>query len=135
MPTRVEKDIRQMSDKDLLNYIYVHIDRAQAENAGVSKNLHYQGFEKTEEGRRLKLFAAMGYSVDQMEHLVNLRFAVKEMHLRLLRSRRSRHKMAVQFTKLRGERSVVPETQFPDIYNLNLLYDPLPEIEAEEKEK
>ena len=121
MPTRVEKEIRVKKDKDLLNYIYSSIDRAQYENAGISKNLLFQEFEKTEEGRKTKLDSARGYAVDQLEHLVNMRFALKEMHLRLLKLKKTCHNMAVSFEKLRGTRHEQPEVTLPDLWNLDLV--------------
>ena len=120
MPTRVEKEIRHFDDKALLNYIYGHIDRAQFETSGILKNLYHLPFQKTEEDKEVKRFAAMGYGVDQLEHLTNLRFAMKEMHLRMLRTKKKCHKMAVNFEKIRGERKRIEfeEVTLPDLSNL-----------------
>ena len=116
--TRPEKDIKQLSDKDLVNYIYTHLDRAQYENVGAMKNVYYAKYVKTDEELQEKLIAGQGYGIDQTEHLVNLRFAIKELHLRWLRIKRARHRMAVNFEKIRGEKPEQPEVMLPDLWSV-----------------
>lgn len=118
MPTRPEKDIRVMDDKTLMNFLYTVVDRSSHENAGVLKNILYHEFETTDEGRKKKMDAARGYGIDQAEHLAHLRFAIKELHLRWLKVKKTCHKMAVGFEKTRGKRFEQPEVSLPDLWNL-----------------
>ena len=105
-----------MSDKDLLNYIYASLDRIAYENAGFLKNAMNSKFEKTEEGRDVKIASATGYGIDQLEHITKVRFAIKEMHLRILKNNKARYHMSRDFEKLRGERAAEPEVDITDLW-------------------
>ena len=116
--TRPEKDIKHLDDKELLNYIYTHIDRAQYENMGAMKNIYFAKFEKTQEGLQEKLIAGQGYGIDQTEHLTNLRFAIKALHLRWLRTKRAKYMMEQNFKKLRQEKVEHEEVELPDLWSV-----------------
>jgi len=116
--TRPEKDIKHLSDKELLNYIYTHIDRGQYEGVGAMKNIYYAKYEKTQEGFMEKLIAGQGYGIDQAEHLTNLRFAIKELHRRWLKTKRTKYHMEQNFKKLRQEKVEYPEVELPDLWSI-----------------
>ncbi len=118
--THRERHLTTMKDKELLNYLYSHLDRAQDRNSGAQKNLLIHSYSKEEEVKQEKLKAVQGYLIEQGEDLSALRFAIKTLHKRVVKTRRQVHNMRVQFTKIRGERAVeIPDVEMPDLWNVN----------------
>ena len=117
--TRPEKDIKHIKDRELINYIYSHIDRSQYEIAGAMKNVYYAKYAKSDQELQEKLIAAEGYGINQIEHLTNLRFAIKELHLRLLRSKRVNQHMIINFGKKYDAKPEQPEVSLPDLWNID----------------
>ena len=119
MKTHREKTLANVDDKELMNYLYTHLDRATDRNAGALNNLLISTFPIPEEDKQAKLTALQGYLIQQNEDLSSLRFALKIIHKRFLREKRRVHNMRVQFEKVRGERAPdIEETPMPDLWNL-----------------
>ena len=119
MKTHREKTLANVDDKELMNYLYTHLDRATDRNAGALNNLLISTFPISEEDKQAKLTALQGYLIQQNEDLSSLRFALKTIHKRFLREKRRVHNMRVQFEKVRGERAPeVEDVEMPDLWNL-----------------
>ncbi len=122
MRTHHEKDISKMDDKTLMNFIYSHLDRAQDRTAGAQKNLLISGFSNLTVAEKNKALTALGgYLIHLAEDLTALRFATKNFHKRLLRTKRKVHKMQVQFEKIRGEPAPgIEDVTMPDLWNVDI---------------
>jgi len=120
MKTHREKTLSNVKDKELMNYLYTHLDRATDRNSGALNNLLISTFPISEEEKQEKLTAVQGYLIQQNEDLTALRFAIKTIHKRFLKEKRRVHNMRVQFEKVRGEpASDVEDTAMPDLWNLS----------------
>ena len=120
MKTHREKTLSNVKDKELMNYLYTHLDRATDRNSGALNNLLISAFPISVEEKQEKLTAVQGYLIQQNEDLTALRFALKTMHKRFLKEKRRVHNMRVQFEKVRGERVLdVEDVELPDLWNLS----------------
>lgn len=122
--THRERYINNVKDKELLNYLYTHLDRAQDRNSGAAKNLLIHSYSDNEETKQEKLLAARDYLVEQMEDLSALRFAIKTMHKRVVKTRRQVHNMCIHFTRIKGE--IAPpreDVTMPDLWNDGGIFD------------
>ena len=120
MKTHREKTLSNVKDKELMNYLYTHLDRATDRNSGALNNLLISTFPISEEEKQEKLTAVQGYLIQQNEDLTALRFAIKTIHKRFLKEKRRVHNMRVQFEKVRGEQAPdVDDTAMPDLWNLS----------------
>ncbi len=120
MRTHRERNIAKMDDKTLMNYIYIHLDRAQDRSSGAQNNLLIVGFTNLSDAEKdEKLAAVAGYLIQIGEDFSALRLATKNFHKRLLRTKRKVHKMQVEFEKIRGEPAPeVEDVTMPDLWNV-----------------
>ena len=121
MKTHREKQLNTVNDKTLMNFLYVHLDRATDRNSGALNNHFISTFPTiSEEERKEKLDAVQGNLIQQNEDLTSLRFALKTLHKRYLKSKRQVHNMRVQFERIRGEKAAnVEDVEMPDLWNLS----------------
>ena len=121
MKTPREKTLAKVKDKELMNHLYTHLDRATDRNSGALNNHFISTFPTiSKEEKQEKLNAVQGYLIQQNEDLTALRFALKTLHKRFLKEKRRVHNMRVQFEKHRGERaSDVEDVEMPDLWNLS----------------
>jgi len=121
MKTNREKTLSHTNDKQLMNFLYSHLDRATDRNSGALNNHFISTFPTiSAEEKQEKLNAVQGYLIQQNEDLAAMRFALKSLHKRYSKSKRLVHNLRVQFEKTRGERALtIGDVEMPDLWNLS----------------